>query len=287
MFQSYNGVYIKQEPREESGTSSSNHMFDAQSHYTSPNHENSFEGKGSATEAANGIPESSLSAGCSKSTCNELTQEEEFNETRNKEAREIKMEKNETRSKLGLPKKRKKVGKITDCFKQTKKVDRFNGMPEEDVLHRKLPDHLAENLDIVIIGFNPGLCAAYRGHHYAGPGNHFWKCLFLSGLIPQPMTAMDDYKLIEHGIGFTNIVERTTRSSADLSKKELKEGAAVLVKKLQTISPKIAVFNGKGIYEIFCGKKNFKLGMQPECIENSNIRIFVMKCYLINMQKKA
>ncbi|XP_076316649.1 thymine DNA glycosylase [Tachypleus tridentatus] len=149
-------------------------------------------------------------------------------------------------------------------------------MPEEDVLHRKLPDHLAENLDIVIIGFNPGLCAAYKGHHYAGPGNHFWKCLFLSGLIPQPMTAMDDYKLIEYGIGFTNIVERTTRSSADLTRKELKEGAVILIKKLQNFAPKIAVFNGKGIYEIFCGKKNFKLGMQPECIENSNTRIFVM-----------
>ncbi|KAF7388763.1 hypothetical protein HZH66_009900 [Vespula vulgaris] len=23
------------------------------------------------------------------------------------------------------------------------------------------------------IGINPGLFAAYKGHHYAGPGNHF------------------------------------------------------------------------------------------------------------------
>jgi len=25
------------------------------------------------------------------------------------------------------------------------------------------------------IGINPGLTAAYVGHHYAGPGNHFCK----------------------------------------------------------------------------------------------------------------
>ena len=44
------------------------------------------------------------------------------------------------------------------------------------------------------------------------------KCMFLSGLIPEPLTANDDYKLLNHGIGFTNIVERTTRGSADLSR---------------------------------------------------------------------
>jgi hypothetical protein len=25
------------------------------------------------------------------------------------------------------------------------------------------------------IGINPGMYAAYKGHHYAGPGNHFCK----------------------------------------------------------------------------------------------------------------
>ena len=25
------------------------------------------------------------------------------------------------------------------------------------------------------IGINPGLYAAFKGHHYAGPGNHFCK----------------------------------------------------------------------------------------------------------------
>ena len=51
------------------------------------------------------------------------------------------------------------------------------------------------------------------------------KCIYLSGLIPEPMSAEDDYRLIEHGIGFTNIAPRTTRGSADLTRREIKEGS--------------------------------------------------------------
>lgn len=35
--------------------------------------------------------------------------------------------------------------------KERKKHDRFNGMPEEEVAKRTLPDHLTEHLDIVIV----------------------------------------------------------------------------------------------------------------------------------------
>lgn len=36
-------------------------------------------------------------------------------------------------------------------IKERKKHDRFNGMSEEEVIQRVLPDHLIENLDIVIV----------------------------------------------------------------------------------------------------------------------------------------
>ena len=38
------------------------------------------------------------------------------------------------------------------------------------------------------------------------------------------MTADDDYKLLSVGIGFTNMVERATKGSADLTRKEIKRG---------------------------------------------------------------
>ncbi|KAK3102897.1 hypothetical protein FSP39_014779 [Pinctada imbricata] len=182
-----------------------------------------------------------------------------------------------TPKKRGPKKKRVKQEEITDHMAVKKrKRDRFNGMTEDEVMQKGLPDHLQENLDIVIVGINPGLCAAYVGHHYAGPGNHFWKCMFLSGLIPEPFNAYDDYKLTKYGIGFTNIVARTTRGSSDLTRKEIKEGSTLLIEKIKQYKPKIAVFNGKGIYEVFVGHKNFAIGKQPDKLEGTDTVVFVM-----------
>lgn len=45
------------------------------------------------------------------------------------------------------------------------------------------------------------------------------KCIFLSGLTDQQLSYMHDQSLPEkYGIGFTNMVERTTPGSKDLSK---------------------------------------------------------------------
>ena len=72
------------------------------------------------------------------------------------------------------------------------------------------------------------------------------KCLFMSGLSEVQLNHMDDHTLPgKYGIGFTNMVERTTPGSKDLSSKEFREGGRILVQKLQKYQPRIAVFNGK------------------------------------------
>ncbi|EHH66652.1 hypothetical protein EGM_03686 [Macaca fascicularis] len=173
-------------------------------------------------------------------------------------------------------KSKEKQEKITDTFKVKRKVDRFNGISEAELLTKTLPDILTFNLDIVIIGINPGLMAAYKGHHYPGPGNHFWKCLFMSGLSEVQLNHTDDHTLPgKYGIGFTNMVERTTPGSKDLSSKEFREGGRILVQKLQKYQPRIAVFNGKCIYEIFSKEvfgvkvKNLEFGLQPHKIPDT------------------
>ncbi|XP_007503406.1 G/T mismatch-specific thymine DNA glycosylase isoform X1 [Monodelphis domestica] len=176
-----------------------------------------------------------------------------------------------------------KQEKITDTFKVKRKVDRFNGVSEAELLTKTLPDILTFNLDIVIIGINPGLMAAYKGHHYPGPGNHFWKCLFMSGLSEVQLNHMDDHTLPgKYGIGFTNMVERTTPGSKDLSSKEFREGGRILVQKLQKYQPRIAVFNGKCIYEIFSKEvfgvkvKKLEFGLQPHKVPDTETLCYVM-----------
>ena len=173
--------------------------------------------------------------------------------------------------------KKRKQTKLTDQFPVVKrKFDRFKGMSEEEVMQRGLPDYLKDNLDIIFVGINPGLAAAYAGRYYTGPGNHFWKCLFLSGLIDVEMSAKDDYKLFDYGIGFTNMVARTTKGSKDLSKGELIEGGKILTEKIKIYKPKIVVFNGKVSYEVYSKKKKFHFGRQDEVVEGTDTRIWVM-----------
>ena len=44
------------------------------------------------------------------------------------------------------------------------------------------------------------------------------RCLYESGLVPEKLTHLDDVRCPSYGIGLTNMVERTTRGSADLSR---------------------------------------------------------------------
>lgn len=155
-----------------------------------------------------------------------------------------------------------------------KKVDRFDGLSEEEVQKYTLEDYLEMNLDIVFVGINPSLMAAHRGRYYAGPGNHFYKLLHESGLTPRFVNFEEDYKLLHYGIGLTNIVTRATRSAADLKRTEIKEGAKVVEEKLKLYKPKVAVFNGKCIYEVFANissKSKFYFGLQPERIDDTAI----------------
>ncbi|CAL8292232.1 unnamed protein product [Boreogadus saida] len=167
--------------------------------------------------------------------------------------------------------------------KAKRALNRFNGMSVAEVMAKTLPDVITYNLDILIIGINPGLLSAFKGRHYPNPGNHFWKCLFLSGLSDEQLNYMHDESLPEkHSIGFTNMVERTTPGSKDLSNKEIREGGRQLLDKLQKYKPLIAAFNGKCIYEIFCKEifgvkaKNLEFGLQPYKIPETGTVCYLM-----------
>lgn len=149
-------------------------------------------------------------------------------------------------------------------------------VPVNGLLEKTLPDYLCPGLNIIFIGINPGLVSVEHQKYYHGGGNHFWPCMVQSGLLPTGFSSLDDYRLPEFGIGLTNMVSRTTRSSADLTKTEMKEGAQVLLKKLQFYRPHIAVFNGKEIYRIFSGCNNFCFGKQFDTISDTDTFIFVM-----------
>ncbi|KAM7397133.1 hypothetical protein PAMP_020130 [Pampus punctatissimus] len=101
--------------------------------------------------------------------------------------------------------------------------------------------------------------------------------------VAEQLNYMHDQSLPEkYSIGFTNMVERTTPGSKDLSNKEIREGGRQLLDKLQKYKPLIAAFNGKGIYEIFCKEtfgvkaKNLEFGLQPYKIPETETVCYLM-----------
>jgi TDG/mug DNA glycosylase family protein len=136
-----------------------------------------------------------------------------------------------------------------------------------------LPDYLRPGLDVVFVGINPGTRSAEKGHHYAGPGNHFWPLLYEARFVSEPLTFNDDARVLEWNIGLTNMVSRPSPSIMDLSLKEMREGASILRDKLARYEPRFACFNGKRIYDVFSGRKS-SFGLQKERLDAT--QLFVM-----------
>lgn len=130
-----------------------------------------------------------------------------------------------------------------------------------------LPDYLGPNLQILFIGFNPGETAARTGHYYAYKGNRFWWLLWQSGLTDRQLAPAEDHTLPErYGYGLTDIVARPSKSSGDLAGWELKAGREELLTKLRECRPRIACYNGKGVYGALTGRQSVAYGLQPSAV---------------------
>ncbi len=100
---------------------------------------------------------------------------------------------------------------------------------------RTLPDILAPGLRVVFVGINPSLASARAGHHFASPGNPFWRLLHAAGFTPEVLRPAEDGRLLELGIGITNVCPRPTRSAAELTRREYERGVVDLVRKLELV----------------------------------------------------
>src|ERR1043166_2900410 len=97
-----------------------------------------------------------------------------------------------------------------------------NGVaPEKELAtYRRLRDVVCPAPRILFVGINPSLRSAEVGHHFAGPGNPFWRLLHAARLVPDACTYEDDVRLPEWGLALTNIVARPTRAASELTPPE-------------------------------------------------------------------
>lgn len=138
-------------------------------------------------------------------------------------------------------------------------------------MRRRVPDVIASDLRILFCGINPGLYSAAAGHHFAGPNNRFWPMLHLSGFTPTLLRPAEETKLLELGLGITNLVPRTTSKADHLSSNELRRGAQRLIRKTLRTCPQILAILGLGAYRIAFQEPRAACGLQDRTIGKTRI----------------
>jgi TDG/mug DNA glycosylase family protein len=117
---------------------------------------------------------------------------------------------------------------------------------------------------VLLCGINPSLISAATGHHFARPGNRFWRTLHEAGLTERRLAPAEQRELLAHGIGLTNLVARPTAAAAELSARELAEGRRRLEAKVRRLRPGAVAVLGIGAYRHAFARPRAALGPQPE-----------------------
>jgi double-stranded uracil-DNA glycosylase len=112
----------------------------------------------------------------------------------------------------------------------------------------RVPDVIAERPRILFVGINPGETSGKVGHHFAGPGNPFWRLLHAAALTPVELSAAKDQRLADFGYALVNLCSRTTKTAAELTRDELARGVAQLRAKIRAMQPQIVALVGVTLY---------------------------------------
>jgi len=98
----------------------------------------------------------------------------------------------------------------------------------------------------VFCGTAAGPTSARLGQYYARPGNRFWPTLHSVGLTPERLTPADFARVLDYGIGLTDVVKFASGVDADLDREHLGELARVaLHERVRSVAPRYLAFTSK------------------------------------------
>ena len=122
----------------------------------------------------------------------------------------------------------------------------FNGAAVDDLID--------DRVRVLFVGINPGLWTAAVNAHFARRGNRFWPALHVAGIIPRAVDASngmsdaDRELVLGLGIGITNIVATASARAEELSRDELRAGAAALEANVLHWRPSVVAVLGLTAY---------------------------------------
>ncbi len=139
---------------------------------------------------------------------------------------------------------------------------------------KRVRDVIAPDLRVLFCGINPGLYTAAIGHHFGRPGNRFWSALHRAGFTDRVLSPFEEHELLDHGLGIANVVARATRAAEEISRDELRAGAAVLRRKVLRHRPRALAVLGLGAYRAAFDRPRARIGRQPDRIGTTDVWVF-------------
>lgn len=106
-----------------------------------------------------------------------------------------------------------------------------------------LHDLLRPGLQVVFCGTAASSASARAKAYYAGPGNAFWRTLFATGLTPAQLAPSEYQRLLQYGIGLTDLCKVRHGSDAEVGTEEFDVDG--LRTRLAGVEPGYLAFNGK------------------------------------------
>ncbi len=143
--------------------------------------------------------------------------------------------------------------------------------PEEirAAIGKTVPDIIAPDLHVLFCGINPSLYSAAVGHHFARPGNRFWRSLHAAGFTDRLLAPFEDGDLVQFGYGLTNIVDRATARADELDAEELVTGQRQLTAKVQHYRPQFLAVLGISAYRTAFNRPKAVMGRQDESLDSA------------------
>jgi double-stranded uracil-DNA glycosylase len=142
------------------------------------------------------------------------------------------------------------------------KADRPTPAALQAARGKAVPDLIAPSLRVLFCGINPSLYSAAVGHHFARPGNRFWRTIYRAGFTQVLLAPRDEALLLSAGIGITNVVPFASASADELALPDYEAGARTLRRKLRRYRPRTIAFLGLGAYRIAAGQPRAMVGLQ-------------------------
>jgi TDG/mug DNA glycosylase family protein len=136
---------------------------------------------------------------------------------------------------------------------------------------REVPDVVGPGLRVLFCGINPSLYSAAVGHHFARPGNRFWRALHGAGLTDRLLSPDEDALMLGFGLGCTNLVARATARADELEPAELGAGAERLRALVLRLRPERLAVLGVGAYRAAFATPLAVVGAQPSGIGTTSV----------------